>query len=71
MVPVCDDEGRLTHYVSVNADISERIGHETQLEHLATHDPLTRLANRTLLSDRLRQAIVHAEREGAIAGRLS
>jgi diguanylate cyclase (GGDEF)-like protein/PAS domain S-box-containing protein len=33
-----------------------------QLSRLAYHDPLTNLANRTLLDDRLRLAIAHAER---------
>jgi diguanylate cyclase (GGDEF)-like protein len=34
-----------------------------QLRHLATHDPLTGLPNRSLLDDRLAQAIAHAERD--------
>jgi diguanylate cyclase (GGDEF)-like protein len=33
-----------------------------QLRHMATHDSLTGLPNRTLLDDRLRQALVHAQR---------
>jgi diguanylate cyclase (GGDEF)-like protein len=34
-----------------------------KLRHLATHDPLTGLPNRTLLDDRLQQAILHADRD--------
>ncbi len=34
-----------------------------QLRHLATHDPLTGLPNRTLLDDRLAQAMAHAQRD--------
>jgi diguanylate cyclase (GGDEF)-like protein len=34
-----------------------------QLRHLATHDPLTGLPNRTLLDDRLAQAMAHADRD--------
>ncbi len=34
-----------------------------QLRHLTTHDPLTGLPNRTLLDDRLQQAIAHADRD--------
>ena len=36
----------------------------TQLEHLATHDPLTGLANRTLFLDRLEQARAVCQRHG-------
>jgi diguanylate cyclase (GGDEF)-like protein len=36
----------------------------TELEHLATHDPLTSLPNRALLSDRLEQALLAAARDG-------
>lgn len=37
---------------------------ESQIHHLATHDTLTSLPNRTLLFDRLNQAIARAQRDG-------
>jgi len=37
-----------------------------QLRHVATHDALTGLPNRTLLDDRLRQAVAHADRDGLL-----
>jgi diguanylate cyclase (GGDEF)-like protein len=37
--------------------------HETRLEYLAHHDPLTRLPNRTLFLDRLGHALAKARRE--------
>jgi diguanylate cyclase (GGDEF)-like protein len=43
-------------------DISDRVSYEAQLEHLALHDPLTGLANRTLFYDRLQQTLAGARR---------
>ena len=40
--------------------------HEKELESLALTDPLTGLANRRLLSDRLERALVHARRERGV-----
>ncbi len=45
-------------------DISERKALEEQLRHLAFHDPLTLLANRSLLRDRVQHAITLAQRSG-------
>ncbi|MCP5267857.1 MAG: EAL domain-containing protein [Zoogloeaceae bacterium] len=64
--PIHDDTGTLTHYVSVISDVSQRVAYENQLAHLAMHDPLTGLANRSLLSDRLQQALVRAERDATL-----
>ncbi|MCB1886877.1 MAG: PAS domain S-box protein [Rhodocyclaceae bacterium] len=62
--PVLDDGGELTHYISVITDVTERIRFEEELKHHATHDGLTGLANRVLLSDRIDQAVAHAQRSG-------
>jgi diguanylate cyclase (GGDEF)-like protein/PAS domain S-box-containing protein len=43
-------------------DVSERLRTEEALVHQATHDPLTGLANRALLSDRLTHALARANR---------
>lgn len=45
-------------------DITDRKQLETQLAHMAFHDPLTGLPNRALCLDRIRQAIERAKRRG-------
>ncbi len=63
-----DGGGRVSHYVAIFADISERKAAEARIEHLAHHDPLTNLPNRVLLKDRLERAIAHCQRaSGAVA----
>jgi diguanylate cyclase (GGDEF)-like protein/PAS domain S-box-containing protein len=57
-------EGRPLLVVSLH-DLSERKRYEAHIQHLANHDALTGLANRTLLRDRVAQAIAHARRTGS------
>jgi diguanylate cyclase (GGDEF)-like protein/PAS domain S-box-containing protein len=59
---VLDADGVIQHYVGLFTDISVIKGHESQLEKMAHFDPLTGLPNRALLGDRLRQAMVLAQR---------
>lgn len=54
-----------TGAVVVVRDITERKSYQEQLEHRATHDPLTGLPNRVLLKDRIEQAIAHGRRHGS------
>lgn len=51
-------------YVQTLRDITSRKEAESQIRHLAQHDPLTGLANRALLHDRLRTAIARCARSG-------
>ncbi|MCL4800905.1 MAG: diguanylate cyclase, partial [Burkholderiales bacterium] len=62
--PVRDDQGRISHWLGVSTDVTERKRYEAELERAANHDALTGLANRNLLFDRIRQAAVHTERSG-------
>jgi diguanylate cyclase (GGDEF)-like protein/PAS domain S-box-containing protein len=62
VAPVRDSAGRLTHFVGIVDDITEHKRYEEQLEHQANYDPLTDLANRNLLADRLQQSLVYADR---------
>jgi len=49
-------------------DVSERKVFEEQLAHQAFHDPVTKLANRPLFSDRVQHALARAQRSGAAVG---
>jgi diguanylate cyclase (GGDEF)-like protein/PAS domain S-box-containing protein len=60
---VTDGGGDVTHYVGTMIDITVRKTVEEQMHHLAHHDVLTNLPNRTLLADRLHQALAQARRE--------
>jgi diguanylate cyclase (GGDEF)-like protein/PAS domain S-box-containing protein len=58
-----DESGKMVQR-GVLIDITERKQVEEALEHQALHDSLTDLPNRTLLYDRLQQAIIQARRDG-------
>lgn len=59
---VRDKRGTLTHYLAIQTDISSHKESEERIRFLTQHDSLTGLPNRTLLTDRLEQSIVHARR---------
>jgi diguanylate cyclase (GGDEF)-like protein/PAS domain S-box-containing protein len=64
-VPLRDAQGRISGHVGTVEDVTGRIELEARLAHQATHDPLTRLPNRTLLVDRLEVALARGERSGS------
>lgn len=59
------DDGH-ANYVGVFSDITAAKAQQENLEHMAYHDALTQLPNRTLLDDRLHQAVARANRTGEI-----
>ena len=67
IAPVRDQSpgGEVSAWVSTVRDISSRHDYQIELERLATHDPLTGLANRRLFDERLEQEL--ATRSGTSA----
>jgi diguanylate cyclase (GGDEF)-like protein/PAS domain S-box-containing protein len=61
--PIHDRRGQVIGAVMVFHDVSAARATSLQLSHLAAHDLLTDLPNRTLLNDRLSQAIASARRQ--------
>jgi diguanylate cyclase (GGDEF)-like protein/PAS domain S-box-containing protein len=61
--PVLDGD-RVVAIASIARDITGRKHVERMINHLAFHDGLTGLANRTLLRDRLQQALARSHRAG-------
>jgi len=59
---VRDTQGEVLNYIAIFADISEIKAAMQQIEFLAHYDPLTRLANRRLLEQRVEQLIALAAR---------
>jgi diguanylate cyclase (GGDEF)-like protein/PAS domain S-box-containing protein len=57
LVPETGEDGRVRSVLSVSHDYTDRKRIEDALALEAVHDPLTRLANRKLLIDRIQQAI--------------
>lgn len=57
IVPIANEKGWFTHWVSVQRDITERKNIEAQVHQLAFYDPLTSLPNRRLLNDQLSQVM--------------
>jgi diguanylate cyclase (GGDEF)-like protein/PAS domain S-box-containing protein len=67
---VRDATGRPSHYVHVGTDLSQIRRSQERLEYLTYHDPLTDLANRTLVRLRLEDALDRARRNGQRLGLL-
>ena len=61
---VRNHDGSITHLVASSVDMSEHKANEARIHHLAHHDVLTDLPNRSLCMERLRMAIEQAGRNG-------
>jgi diguanylate cyclase (GGDEF)-like protein/PAS domain S-box-containing protein len=61
-VPLKNREGEVIGTMGIAHNITHRKETERRIQHMALHDALTGLPNRTLLEDRLRQAIALGQR---------
>ncbi|MGJ9420273.1 EAL domain-containing protein [Massilia sp. CMS3.1] len=68
ITPVQDERGSVTHFIGVIMDVTASKQRTAHLEHEVNHDPLTGLANRNLLWDRLEQALHMAQRQKSLIG---
>lgn len=66
--PIKNDAGEITHYMSTATDNTELHKAQETIKQLAFYDPLTDLANRRLLLDRLEQAVHLAKRNNSQFG---
>lgn len=60
---VMDDNDRPWRLVGSQTDISDRKNSEQLIAYNAFHDPLTGLANRALLMERIEQMVIHSRRD--------
>ncbi|RUO67039.1 EAL domain-containing protein [Idiomarina ramblicola] len=57
--PVKGAKDEVTHFIGLQSDITERIQREEALEFYASHDSLTKLANRSAMETRLQKLLGH------------
>ena len=63
--PLRDEDNQIYALCGISTDFTEHKRYEERIEQLAFHDPLTGLANRTLLLDRARHALDGYARTGS------
>ena len=63
IAPVRDERGTITHYVAIKLNVTDRIQTQKRLIHMANHDVLTDLPNRSLFHERVENALERAKRQ--------
>lgn len=66
--PLRDANGAILGTFGISRDVTAQVKAEQSLQHMALHDSLTGLANRTALGDRLSQALLALERRPGLVG---
>lgn len=62
--PIRNDEGKITNYLAIKDDITEKLEAGERIRFLANFDQLTGLPNRSLLQDRFKYALNLAQHSG-------
>jgi diguanylate cyclase (GGDEF)-like protein/PAS domain S-box-containing protein len=65
--PIANPTGKVPWIVEIIEDVTQRREAQRQLVHLANHDTLTDLPNRTLLYEALREALMRADAHHLVA----
>ncbi len=68
--PVKDESGKITHFIAIQEDITERMLAEERMRYLSTHDGLTGLYNRDYFIELLGEWMGAAGRKGKKGGLL-
>lgn len=63
ITPLKNDSGEISSFLCICRDVTEEVKIEERLQHMAYHDQLTELPNRSLFRDRVEQAIRKASRK--------
>jgi len=66
ITPLHDEEGRISHFVSVQRDVTDTVEERDRLSHKASHDALTGLPNRDGTRRLLREALTTADTRGDV-----
>lgn len=66
VAPIRQPDGKITHYVAIKEDITAQRESEALIQRLAFYDPLTEVANRTLLLEQLETAMASSRKTGRL-----
>jgi diguanylate cyclase (GGDEF)-like protein/PAS domain S-box-containing protein len=65
ITPIMDENGKITHFVAIQEDVTAKINTQARFQYIATHDILTGLPNRGLFFEQLNHICSLARRNQA------